>query len=95
VITGITILTKSQKGASFMPTKKPQARADEVTVTLDAFALKMVHEFRERYQQWQACDDMTESQSLGKQVDHLQMCLAFYLDSAVEKVEAAALRARG
>jgi hypothetical protein len=78
-----------------MPTGQPQSQADEVTVTLDAFALKMVHDFRERYQQWQACDDINESQTLGKQVGHLQMCLAFYLESAVEKAEVAALRARG
>lgn len=76
-----------------MSTEQPQAQAAAFTVTLDTYGLKLVHDFRERYQQWQACQEVDESLALGKQVDHLQMRLAFYLESAVEKAEAEAAKA--
>lgn len=67
-----------------MSTEQPQ----DLTVVLNSFTLGLMHRFRERYAQYQACQDTAESQALAKQVDDLAFKLACSLESVVERAEA-------
>jgi hypothetical protein len=67
---------------------QPQLPAASVAVVLNPLALRQVYQFRERYAQYQACEDTAESQALAKQVDDLAFKLACSVESALEQVEA-------
>lgn len=50
--------------------------------------MRQVQQFRERYAQWQACEDATESTALGNQVNDLAFKVACSVELALEQVGA-------
>lgn len=71
-----------------MQTDQSQAPAADLSLSLNAAHLAVVHEYREVYQRWQAADSASEeSGELTKRFEHLQMRLAVILDALVFQAE--------
>jgi len=70
-----------------MSTDQPQQLGAPLAVVLHPHAMNLVQSFRERYAQYQACENAAQMRELGKQVDDLAFKLACTVESIVEQAE--------
>lgn len=71
-----------------MSTNKPQQPGAGVNVFLSPLQVCEVQQFRERYAQWQACENEADSVELGRKVKDFAFKVACSVDGALGQAEA-------